>query len=232
VERVRHDACRWSLETCRGCAGPPGPDLTKRDLNPRIPARASTLLAQAALLQMRASHRNAARRAPVGAAVALGSLAKWPWRCGAAGGSAACAGRGRTPRLFFLVPDVSSRAQLNEAPGRGAAESGCQMLRTVPAAILQRRRAGARRRRGRRRRGLRDARSCRDPDRGHSAPAPGAAGRRGARWAPSVRRGRPEPRRGPSRWPAGHVCELPWKCHFQAHLPPLLVLQSGCGAAQ
>ncbi len=27
-----------SLETCRGCAGPPGPDLAKRDLNPRIPA--------------------------------------------------------------------------------------------------------------------------------------------------------------------------------------------------
>jgi hypothetical protein len=34
---VRHGACGWSLETCRGCAGPPGPDLAKRDLNPRIP---------------------------------------------------------------------------------------------------------------------------------------------------------------------------------------------------
>jgi hypothetical protein len=26
---VRHGACGWSLETCRGCAGPPGPDLAK-----------------------------------------------------------------------------------------------------------------------------------------------------------------------------------------------------------
>ena len=25
VAQVRHDACRWSLETCRGCAGPRGP---------------------------------------------------------------------------------------------------------------------------------------------------------------------------------------------------------------
>ena len=37
VAQVRHDACRWNLETCRDCAGPPGPDLAKRDLNPRIP---------------------------------------------------------------------------------------------------------------------------------------------------------------------------------------------------
>jgi hypothetical protein len=44
-----------------------------------------------------------------------------------------------------------------EAPGRGAAGSGFQKLRTVPAAILQRRAAGALRR-GRRRRGLHDAR--------------------------------------------------------------------------
>ena len=43
VAQVRHDACRWSLETCRGCAGPPGPDLAKRDLNPRIPARVRTI---------------------------------------------------------------------------------------------------------------------------------------------------------------------------------------------
>jgi hypothetical protein len=43
VAQVRHDACRWSLETCRGCAGPPGPDLAKRDLNPRIPARVMTI---------------------------------------------------------------------------------------------------------------------------------------------------------------------------------------------
>jgi hypothetical protein len=43
VAQVRHDACRWSLEACRGCAGPPGPDLAKRDLNPRIPARVMTI---------------------------------------------------------------------------------------------------------------------------------------------------------------------------------------------
>jgi hypothetical protein len=43
VAQVRHDACGWSLETCRGCAGPPGPDLAKRDLNPRIPARVRTI---------------------------------------------------------------------------------------------------------------------------------------------------------------------------------------------
>jgi hypothetical protein len=43
VAQVRHDACRWSLETSRGCAGPPGPDLAKRDLNPRIPARVMTI---------------------------------------------------------------------------------------------------------------------------------------------------------------------------------------------
>jgi hypothetical protein len=28
------------------------------------------------------------------------------------------------------------------------------------------------------------------------------------------------------------VCELPWKCHFRAHLPPQVALQSGCRAAQ
>ncbi len=43
VAQVRHGACGWSLETCRGCAGPPGPDLAKRDLNPRIPARVMTI---------------------------------------------------------------------------------------------------------------------------------------------------------------------------------------------
>jgi hypothetical protein len=43
VAQVRHGACRWSLETSRGCAGPPGPDLAKRDLNPRIPARVMTI---------------------------------------------------------------------------------------------------------------------------------------------------------------------------------------------
>jgi hypothetical protein len=29
-----------------------------------------------------------------------------------------------------------------------------------------------------------------------------------------------------------HVCELPLKCHFRAHLPPQLALQSGCRAAK
>jgi hypothetical protein len=43
VAQVSHGACGWSLETCRGCAGPPGPDLAKRDLNPRIPARVMTI---------------------------------------------------------------------------------------------------------------------------------------------------------------------------------------------
>ena len=43
VAQVRHDACRWSLETCRCCTRPPGPDLAKRDLNPRIPARVMTI---------------------------------------------------------------------------------------------------------------------------------------------------------------------------------------------
>ena len=37
------DASGARLETCRGCAGPPGPDLAKRDLNPRIPARVRTI---------------------------------------------------------------------------------------------------------------------------------------------------------------------------------------------
>jgi hypothetical protein len=88
-----------------------------------------------------------------------------------------------------------------EAPGACAARSGCHKLRTVPGAALQRRPAGARRRRGRQPRGLRDARPRREPDGGHSAPAPGAAARRGARWAPPARRGRPGG--VPSRWPAG-----------------------------
>ena len=38
VAQVRHDACRCSLETSRGCVGPPGPDLAKRDLDSTIPA--------------------------------------------------------------------------------------------------------------------------------------------------------------------------------------------------
>ena len=79
-----------------------------------------------------------------------------------------------------------------EAPGACAARSGCHKLRTVPGAALQRRPAGARRRRWRQPRGLRDARPRREPDGGHSAPAPGAARPRGARWAPPARRGRPD----------------------------------------
>ena len=78
-----------------------------------------------------------------------------------------------------------------EAPGAYAARSGCHKLRTVPGAALQRRTAGARRRRGRQPRGLHDARPRREPDGGHSTPALGAAARRGARWAPPARRGRP-----------------------------------------
>jgi hypothetical protein len=74
------------------------------------------------------------------------------------------------------------------AAGRCPRGSGVEKLRTVPAATLQRRAAGVRRRRRRRRRGLRDARH----HGGHSAPAPGAARRRGARWAPPARRGRPD----------------------------------------
>jgi hypothetical protein len=79
-----------------------------------------------------------------------------------------------------------------EAPGACAARSGCHKLRTVPGAALQRRPAGTRRRRQRQPSGLRDARPRREPDGGHSAPAPGAARPRGARWAPPARRGRPD----------------------------------------
>ena len=79
-----------------------------------------------------------------------------------------------------------------EAPGACARGSGVEKLRTVPGAALQRRPAGARRRRQRQPSGLRDARPRREPDGGHSAPAPGAARPRGARWAPPARRGRPD----------------------------------------
>ena len=77
-----------------------------------------------------------------------------------------------------------------EAPGACARGSGVEKMRTVPCAALQRRPAGARRRRQRQPSGLRDARPRREPDGGHSAPAPGAARPRGARWAPPARRGR------------------------------------------
>jgi hypothetical protein len=79
-----------------------------------------------------------------------------------------------------------------EAPGACARGSGVEKMRTVPCAALQRRPAGARRRRQRQPSGLRDARPRREPDGGHSAPAPGAARPRGARWAPPARRGRPD----------------------------------------
>jgi len=79
-----------------------------------------------------------------------------------------------------------------EAPGACARGSGVEKMRTVPGAALQRRPAGARRRRQRQPSGLRDARPRREPDGGHSAPAPGAARPRGARWAPPARRGRPD----------------------------------------
>ena len=79
-----------------------------------------------------------------------------------------------------------------EAPGACARGSGVEKMRTVPGAALQRRPAGARRRRQRQPNGLRDARPRREPDGGHSAPAPGAARPRGARWAPPARRGRPD----------------------------------------
>ena len=79
-----------------------------------------------------------------------------------------------------------------EAPGACARGSGVEKMRTVPGAALQRRPACARRRRQRQPSGLRDARPRREPDGGHSAPAPGAARPRGARWAPPARRGRPD----------------------------------------
>jgi len=62
-----------------------------------------------------------------------------------------------------------------EASGACARGSGVEKSRTVPGAVLQRRPAGAWRRRGRQRRGLRDALPRREPDGGHSSPAPEAA---------------------------------------------------------
>jgi hypothetical protein len=59
--------------------------------------------------------------------LALGSLPKWPWRCSAAGGSAACGARGRPPRLACSVPGICARARLKRlAPARlGAAATNC-----------------------------------------------------------------------------------------------------------
>jgi hypothetical protein len=78
------------------------------------------------------------------------------------------------------------------AAGRCPRGIGVEKLRTVPAATLQRCATGVRRRCRRRRRGLRDARPRREPDGGHSAPAPGTARPRCARWAPPAPRGRPD----------------------------------------
>jgi hypothetical protein len=52
---------------------------------------------------------------------------KWRWRCSGPGGSAACAGRGRPPRLLCPVPGVCARARLKRrAPARlGAAATNC-----------------------------------------------------------------------------------------------------------
>jgi hypothetical protein len=98
-----------------------------------------------------------------------------------------------------------------EAPGACARGSGVEKSRTVPGAALQRRPAGAWRRRGRQRRGLRDARPRREPDGGHSAPAPEAARPRGTRWAPPACRGCPDVSLavGPQfRCCGGRVCVL------------------------
>jgi hypothetical protein len=59
--------------------------------------------------------------------LALGSLAKWPRRCSAAEGTAACGARGRPPGLACSVPDICARAQLKRrAPARlGAAATNC-----------------------------------------------------------------------------------------------------------
>ena len=54
-------------------------------------------------------------------------LAKWPWRCSAAEGSAACGARGRPPRLACSVPCICARARLKRrTPARlGAAATNC-----------------------------------------------------------------------------------------------------------
>jgi len=54
-------------------------------------------------------------------------LAKWPRRCSAAEGSAACGARGRPPRLACSVPCICARARLKRrAPARlGAAATNC-----------------------------------------------------------------------------------------------------------
>ena len=54
--------------------------------------------------------------------LALGSWAKWPRRCSAAEGTAACGARGRPPGLACSVPGTCARARLKRrAPARAAA---------------------------------------------------------------------------------------------------------------
>ena len=59
--------------------------------------------------------------------LALGGLAKWPRRCSAAEGTAACGARGRPPGLECSVPGTCVRARLKRrAPARlGAAATNC-----------------------------------------------------------------------------------------------------------
>ena len=67
-------------------------------------------------------------------------------RCSGPGGSAACAGRGRPPRLLCPVPDVCARARLKRrAPARlGAAATKCGPCpRPLCSAALQAPGAGA-----------------------------------------------------------------------------------------
>jgi hypothetical protein len=95
--------------------------------------------------------------------------------CSGPGCSAACAGRWRPPRLLSAVPGVCARARV-EAPSRWAAEPLSKKIALVPAATFQLWRACAARAAAQG--PARCAPLPRAPDRGHSAPAPGAAARR------------------------------------------------------
>jgi len=63
-----------------------------------------------------------------------GSWPKWPGRCSGPGGSAACAGRWRPPRLLSGVPGICVRGRA-EAPGRWAAEPLFKKIGAGPAAL-------------------------------------------------------------------------------------------------
>ena len=69
-----------------------------------------------------------------------GSWPKWPGRCSGPGGSAACAGRWRPPRLLSGVPGICARARA-EPPGRAAAEPLSKKIGAGPAITFQRCRA-------------------------------------------------------------------------------------------